>query len=61
MKSTIKHGDWWHNCAIKTSVILADFVHQMDRHRHSGGNPKKYVYNATARLKQIRENKDVYI
>lgn len=61
MRNTIKKGDWWHNVAIKTSVVLADFNTQMLRHRSSGGNPNKFVYNAPASLKFIRNNQDAIV
>lgn len=53
MKPHIK-GDWWHNCAIKTSVVLADFNKQMQRNRQIGVKPSQFVYNAPARLQLMR-------
>ena len=55
----IQQGDWWNNCAIKTSVILADFGKQMQRNRLTGIKPVTYVYNLDARLQLMRAYRHV--
>ena len=59
MVDTIVQGDWWHNVAIKSSVVLADFKKEMERNRQVGNKPSQFVYNAPARLQLMRAYRHV--
>ena len=56
-----RQGNWWNTCAIKTSVILADFCKQIESYRQAGNNPTKFVYPADERLRLLREYKSANI